>query len=52
MLEIMIWDALLVASSLLNAYIKVLSKLDKNLLSYEQNTILPYLGIRTNFDRF
>ena len=31
---------------------KVLSKLDLNWLSYEQNTICPYMSIRTNFDRF
>ena len=28
------------------------SKLDKNWPSYEQNTICPYLGIRTKYDRF
>ena len=37
MLRTMLWGALLVATSL---------------LSYEQNTICPYLDIRTNFDRF
>ena len=31
---------------------KVLSKLDKNWLSYEQNSICPYLDIRTKYDRF
>ena len=52
MLKTMLWGALLVATSLLNTCIKVLSKLDKNWLSYEQNTICPYLGMRTKYDRF
>ena len=47
MLKTMIWGALLVATSLLNTYINFLLKLDKNWLSYEQNTICPYLDIRT-----
>ena len=51
MLKTMIWGALLVATSLLNTY-KFLLKLDKNWLSYEQNTICPYLGIRTKYYRF
>ena len=52
MLKTMIWGALLVATSLLNTYINFLLKLDKNWLSYEQNTICPYLGIRTKYYRF
>ena len=48
----MLWGALLVATNLMNTCIQVLSKLDKNWLSYEQNTISPYLDIRTNYDRF
>ena len=44
----MLWGALLVATNLLNTCIKVLSKLDKNLLSYEQNTIC----IRTKYNSF
>ena len=37
----------------MNICMKVLSKLDKNWLSYEQNTITiwPYLGIVTKFGR-
>ena len=52
MLKTMLWGALLVATNLLNTYIQVLLKLDKNWLSNEQNTICPYLGIRTKYDRF
>ena len=39
----MLWGALLVATSLLNTQkmYQILSKLDKNWLSYEQNTICP-----------
>ena len=47
----MLWSALLVATSLLNTE-KVLSESDKNWLSYEQNTICPYLGIRHKYYRF
>ena len=49
MLKTMIWGALLVATSVLNTCI---STLYKNWLSYEQNTICPYLDIRTKYDRF
>ena len=51
MLKTMIWGALFVATSLLNIY-KLLLKLDKNWQkSYEQNTICPYLDIRTKYYR-
>ena len=52
MFKTMIWGALLVATDPLNTFIKVLSKLDKNWLSCEQNTIFPYLDKRTKYDRF
>ena len=52
MLTTMLWGALLVATNLSNTCISVLSKLDKNWLSYEQHTICPYLGIRTKYERF
>ena len=52
MIKTMIWGALLVATNLLNTCIEISLKLDKHWLSYEQNTICPYLGIRTNYDRF
>ena len=52
MLVTMICGALLVSTSLLNTCISISSKLDKNWLSYEQNTICPYLGIRNKYDRF
>ena len=51
MLKTMLWGALIVATSLLNTH-KGLSKLNKNWLSYEQNTICPYLDIRTKYYRF
>ena len=38
--------------NMLKTIYKVLSKLDKNWLCCEQNTICPYLGIRTKYDRF
>ena len=48
MLKIVLWGALLVATSLLNTY----TKSDKNWPSYEQNTICPYLVIRNKYYRF
>ena len=47
MIKTMLWGALLVATSLLNTFIKLfftffISKLDKNWLSYEQNTIFGH----------
>ena len=39
MIKTMLWGALLVATNLLNTCLKVLSKLDKNWLSYEKNII-------------
>ena len=53
MLKTMLWGALLVTNNLLNTCINIsFIKLDKNWLSYEQNTICLYLGIRTKYDRF
>ena len=56
MLKTMLLGAIIVATSLLNTYTRLffllLSKSDKNLPSYEQNTICAYLGIRTKYDRF
>ena len=37
---------------ILKTIYKVLSKLDENWLSCEQNIICPYLGIRIKYDRF
>ena len=50
-LKTMLWGALLVATYLLNKFTAVSSKLNRNWLSYEQNNICPYLGIRTKNDR-
>ena len=43
MLKTMLWGALIVATSLLNTCIYVLSKLDKNWPSYEQKIIYAHI---------
>ena len=50
----MLWDALLVATNLLDTNTKFYQNWITNWLSYEQNTICSCLGIRTNYinDRF
>ena len=52
MLKTMLLGAIIVATSYLNTYTRffLLSKSDKNLPSYEHNTICAYLGIRTKYD--
>ena len=50
----LILGALRTASGQLNSYnrIQIYIELDKKRLSFERDTIYPYLGIHTKFDRF